>query len=120
VIVKTHDVSIAKVGVPQTGNVGQTRQITVGVVNTRYDDNVQVVLLKSVAGGGWQQVGALTQWVPVRGANRTTNFAFSYTFAPDDAVLGKITFQAVAYVQGARDAIPTDNTYISLPTKVNG
>jgi PKD repeat protein len=120
VIVKTHDVSVAKVGVPQTGNVGQTRQISVGVVNTRYDDNVQVVLLKSVAGGGWQQVGALTQWVPVRGANRTTNFAFSYTFAPEDAVLGKITFQAVAYVQGARDAIPTDNTYISLLTKVNG
>jgi PKD repeat protein len=119
-VVKTHDVAIARVGVPQTGTVGQSRQITVGVVNTRYADNVQVVLYKSIAGGGWQQVGALTQWVPVRGANRTTNFAFSYTFAPEDAVLGKITFRAEAVIQGSRDAIPTDNTYISLATKVNG
>jgi PKD repeat protein len=119
-IVKTHDISIAKVGVPQTGTVGQSRQITVGLVNTRYAENVQVVLYKSVAGGGWQQVGALTQWVPVRGPSRTTNFAFSYTFAPEDAVLGKITFQAVAVIQGARDAISTDNSYISLSTKVNG
>jgi hypothetical protein len=118
--VKTHDVAIARVGVPQTGTVGQSRQITVGVVNTRYADNVQVVLYKSIAGGGWQQVGALTQWVPVRGANRTTNFAFSYTFAPEDAVLGKITFRAEAVIQGSRDAIPTDNTYISLATKVTG
>ena len=119
-VVKTHDVSIAKVGVPQTGAVGQSRQITVGLVNTRYAENVQVVLYKSVVGGGWQQVGSLTQWVPVRGPNRTTNFQFSYTFAPEDAELGKITFQAVAIIQGARDAIPTDNSYISLATKVNG
>jgi hypothetical protein len=118
--VRTHDIAIAKVGVPQTGTVGQSRQITVGLVNTRYAENVQVVLYKSVAGGGWQQVGALTQWVPVRGPSRTTNFAFSYTFAPEDAVLGKITFQAVAVIQGARDAISTDNSYISLSTKVNG
>jgi hypothetical protein len=56
----------------------------------------------------------------VRGANRTSNFSFSYTFAPEDAVLGKVTFQAVAEIQGAHDAIPTDNTFISLATKVNG
>jgi PKD repeat protein len=120
VVVKTHDVSIAKVGVPQTGTVGQSRQITVGVTNNRYAETVQVVLLKSIAGGGWQQVGMLTQYVPLRGPSRTTNFAFSYTFAPEDAVLGKITFQAVAVIKGARDAISTDNSYISLSTKVNG
>ena len=66
-----------------------------------------------------QQVGALTQYLPVRGGNRTTSFSFSYTFAPEDATLGKISFQAVATVQSARDAIPTDNTFISLPTTVH-
>jgi hypothetical protein len=71
-----------------------------------------------VVGGGWQQVGVLTQYVPVRGTNRTTNFSFDYTFAPEDATLGKVSFQAVASIQGARDAFPTDNTFVSLPTKV--
>jgi PKD repeat protein len=117
--VKTHDVTISKVTVPQTASVGQTRSIAVGLTNTRYPETVQVQLLKSVAGGGWQQVGSLTQYVPVRGANRPTSFGFSYTFAPDDATLGKISFQAVATIQGARDAIPTDNGFISLPTTVH-
>jgi PKD repeat protein len=116
--VKTHDVTIAKVLVPQTARVGQTRPITVGLTNSRYPETVQVQLLKSVAGGGWQQVGVLAQYVPVRGANRTIDFNFNYTFAPEDAVLGRVTFQAIATIQGARDAIPTDNTFISLPTKV--
>jgi hypothetical protein len=56
--------------------------------------------------------------VPVRGGNRTTNFAFNYTFTPEDAQLGKVSFQAVAAIQGARDAIPADNTFVSLPTRV--
>jgi hypothetical protein len=117
--VKTHDVTISKVTAPQQASVGQSRTITVGLTNSRYPETVQVVLLKSVAGGGWQQVGALTQYVPVRGGNRTTSFDFSYTFAPDDATLGKISFEAVATIQGGHDAIPTDNTYISLPTTVH-
>lgn len=116
--VKTHDVAISRVLVPQSARVGQTRTITVGLTNSRYPETVQVQLLKSVAGGGWQQVGVLTQYVPIRGGNRTTNFDFNYTFTPDDAALGKVSFQAVATIQGARDAIPTDNTFISLPTKV--
>jgi PKD repeat protein len=116
--VKTHDVTISRVLVPQTAKVGQTRMITVGLTNSRYPETVQVQLLKSVAGGGWQQVGVLTQYVPVRGGNRTTDFNFNYTFAPEDAVLGKVSFQAVATIQGARDAIPTDNTFISTPTRV--
>jgi hypothetical protein len=119
VVVKTHDVAIAKVVVPQVAAVGQTRTITVGLTNHRYADTAQVQLLKSVSGGGWQQVGVLTQYVPVRSGNRTTNFDFSYTFAPEDAQLGKINFQAVATLQGAHDAVPSDNTFVSLPTKVN-
>jgi PKD domain len=116
--VQTHDVAIQKVTVPTTAKAGQTRSITVGLTNNRYPENVDVQLLKSVAGGGWEQVGVLTQLVPVRG-NRTTNFTFNYTFSSADASLGKVTFQAIANIQSARDAIPADNTFISLPTKVN-
>lgn len=117
--VRTHDVAIAKVTVPNAASVGQTRSISVGLKNTRYPETVQVQLLKSVAGGGWQQVGVLTHSVPVLGGNRTTSFDFNYTFAPEDAAVGKITFQAVATIQGAADAVPGDNTFISLPTRVN-
>jgi PKD domain-containing protein len=117
--VATHDVEITKVQAAQTANVGQTRQITVGIVNTRYADTVQVRLLKSVAGGNWQEIGVSTQLVPVRGPNRTTSFVFNYTFTAEDKVLGKINFQAIASIQGPRDAALTDNTFISLPTKVN-
>jgi len=119
VVVKTQDVAIAKVIVPQSASVGQTRTLTVGLTNSRYPETVQVQLQKSVAGGGWQQVGVLTQYVPVLGPNRTTNFGFNYTFTSDDAQLGKINFEAVAITQGARDAVPSDNTFVSLPTKVN-
>jgi hypothetical protein len=120
VLVKTHDVAIAKVTAPQAASVGQTRTITVGLTNSRYSETVQVQLLRSTAGGGWQQVGLLMQYVPVRAGGRTTNFDFNYTFAPDDAQLGKVNFQAIASMQTARDAVPTDNTFISLPTKVKG
>jgi hypothetical protein len=120
VLVKTHDVTVSKVLVPQTARVGQTRSITVGLTNSRYPETIQVQLLKSVAGGGWQQVGVLTQYVPVRGGNRTTDFGFNYTFAPEDAQLGRVNFQAVATIQGARDALQNDNTFISLPTRVTG
>jgi PKD domain len=120
VLVKTHDVTVSKVLVPQTARVGQTRTISVGLSNSRYPETVQVQLLKSIAGGGWQQVGVLTQYVPLRSGGRTTNFDFNYTFAPEDAKLGKVNLQAIATIQGARDALPSDNTFISLPTKVTG
>ncbi len=63
-------------------------------------------------------MGTLAQYVPVRSGNRTTNFAFSYTFTSADAVVGKVTFEAVATIIGARDALPADNTLIAPPTKV--
>jgi len=61
----------------------------------------------------------LTQVVPVRASNRTTDFSFSYTFADVDAQIGKVTFKAVANLLGARDALPVDNQAVALPTKVN-
>jgi hypothetical protein len=57
--------------------------------------------------------------VPVRSGNRTTDFAFSYTFTAADKALGKVTFKAVANLLNGRDALPADNETISSPTKVN-
>lgn len=116
--VRTHDVAITKLNVPTSANAGQTRSITVGIANRRYPETVSVSLFR-LSPSGPVQVGVLTQAVPVRAGNRTTDFAFSYTFTPDDARIGKVSFQAVATIGGARDAIPGDNQAQSLPTKVN-
>ncbi len=118
VLVRTHDVAITKLTAPQTARAGQTRQITVGVSDNRYPETVQVQLFKSTP-GGFQLVGTLTQSVPVRGANRTTAFDFSYTFTSDDAAIGKVTFKADATILGPRDALPSDNEAIASPTRVN-
>jgi hypothetical protein len=115
--VRTHDVAISKLSVPNSASSGQTRSITVGIANRRYPESVTVTLLRLTPAGP-VQVGSLTQAVPVRTGNRTTDFAFSYTFTADDARVGKVSFQAVATINGARDAIPGDNQAQSLPTKV--
>ena len=115
--VRTHDVAITKFSVPKAASAGQTRQIVVGINSRRYLENVEVQLFKSVP-GGFQSVGTLNQFVPVRPSNRTTNFNFSYTFTSEDANVGKVTFKAVANIVGARDALPADNEAIARPTKV--
>jgi PKD repeat protein len=122
--VETHDVAITKFSVPQSARVGQTRSITVGVNNNRYDDDVSVTLYKSTPQSsypsyGWEQVGKLTMYVPVRASNRTINFDFAYTFRPEDGQIGKVNFKAVATIQTAPDAIQADNEVISLPTSVS-
>jgi hypothetical protein len=124
--VRTLDVAITKFSVPQSAKAGQTRQLSVGLVNNRVEEYVRVELYKSVpAGGGyWEQgsfvlVGQLTQFVPVRSANRTTEFGFNYTFTPEDAAVGKVTFKAIAYMVDGHDALPADNQAIADPTKVN-
>lgn len=117
--VRTRDVAITKFAVPVAAMSGQTRSISVGVVSNRNAEIVTVTLFKSVPGfGGFQPIGVLQQSVPVRSANRTTNFAFSYTFTEDDAVIGKVTFRAIATIQAGRDALPADNEAIGSPTKV--
>ena len=116
--VRTHDVAIVRFSAPESASVGQTRQISVDIRNTRYPETVTLQLLKSVP-GGYQSVGYLTQSVPVRRSGRVTSFASSYTFTPDDATMGKVTFKAIATLQDAHDALPADNEAISSPTKVN-
>ena len=118
VSVRTHDVAIIKFGAPVAASAGQTRQITVGLNSKRYPETVEVQFFRSVP-GGYQQVGSLTQSVPVRASNRTTDFSFSYTFTAADAQLGKVTFKVVANLLGARDALPADNESVAPPTKIN-
>jgi hypothetical protein len=116
--VRTHDVAIVRLSAPESASVGQTRQISVDIRNTRHPETVTVELLKSVP-GGFQHVGSLTQSVPVRLSGRTTSFTFNYTFTDEDAAMGKVTFKAIATLEGARDALPADNEAIASPTKVN-
>jgi PKD domain len=118
VTVQTHDVAITRFLVPQTASVGQTRTISVAVSNRRYPETVQVQLYKSVAGGSFQPVGSLTQSVPVLPSNRTTSFSIDYTFVAENRTVGKVTFEAVATLVGARDAVPADNAAIAAPSAV--
>lgn len=112
--VKTHDVAITKVTVPQSASLGQTKAITVSVTNHRYPETVQVQLANSTP-NGFANVGTLTLSVP---AGKAVDFKFSYVFTDDDAAIGKVSFQATATILGARDALPGDNSFTSLATRV--
>jgi PKD repeat protein len=120
VSVKTHDVAITRFRVPSTGAPGQNRPITVSVMNTRYPETVRVDLYKSGTGGfgAFQQIGYLELAVPVR-SNKATDFNFSYTFTNDDALIGKVTFKAIASIVGVRDVLAADNEMISPPVRVS-
>lgn len=110
--VRTRDISISRLSVPQMASSNQTKTISVDIKNNRYSDYVQVVLYKGLPGGGEQQIGILTIYVPAR-ATRSTTFKFSYTFTAADAAIGKVTFRAVANLVNGRDALPADNTSIA-------
>jgi PKD repeat protein len=116
--VRTHDVAIVQIGVANSAHVGQTIAVNVYLRNTRNPETVQVDLVKSAA-GGFQQVGTLTQSVPVRppGGN-TTRFAFTYTVSQADGTVGKVSFRAVASIIGHPDALPGDNELTSPPVKI--
>jgi PKD repeat protein len=112
--VKTHDVAITRMAVPQSASSGQTKTIIVSVTNRRYPETVQMQLSKSVP-GGFVNVGTLTLFVPAR---KSIDFKFTYVFTDEDAELGKVSFQATATLVGARDALPADNSITALPTRV--
>lgn len=116
--VRTHDVAVDRFSVPQAASAGQTRGISVYLRNTRYDETVRVWLYKSTT-GGFVQVGSLVQFVAARSSGRTVEFPFNYTFTADDAAIGKVTFNAFAGLEAARDALTADNTVISTPTVVH-
>jgi PKD repeat protein len=118
VSIETHDVAITRIDAPRRARAGQTRQITVVVKNTRYDETVQVRLERSVPGVGFDLVGVAELPVPARTRGRGTTFTFIYGFRPEDAELGKVTFRATAAIVGARDALAGDNDAIAPPTRV--
>jgi PKD domain-containing protein len=118
--VRTHDVAITAFAVPTSARPDRSKSISVAISNARYPERVTVQLLKSIPGNGFEEVGTLTQSVPARSKSRTTDFPFSYTFTQDDAAAGRVTFQAIAMIADARDALPGDNTVIALPTTVRG
>ena len=109
--VRTRDISINKLSVPQMASTNQTKTINVEIKNNRYSDYVQVVLVKGLPGGGEQVIGILTLYVPAR-ATKPTTFKFSYTFTSADASVGKVVFKATANLVNGRDALPSDNTAI--------
>jgi PKD repeat protein len=113
--VRTHDIAITRFQTPTSGMSGKTTKISIGIRSNRYPETVNVQLFKSVP-GGYQLVATSTQTLPTR--NRVSSVIFSYIFTPDDAVIGKVTFRAVATILGARDALPADNEAIGAPTKV--
>jgi hypothetical protein len=117
--VRTHDLAVAKLTVPQSAAAGQTRSSADAISNARYPETVTVRLLRSLPGGGWDQVGSLTQSAPARAGGRATSFAINYTFTAADAAIGKVTFRAIAELNGARDALPADNDVAALATKVS-
>ncbi len=124
VVVETHDVAITKFTVPTSARAGQTKAISVAISNKLHEERVSVNLYKSLPAGSTNYndalVGTLTQLVPVRPANRTTPFDFTYTFTAADAQQGTMTFTAVATLIDHYDALLGDNTAISLPVKVSG
>jgi hypothetical protein len=98
--------------------VGQTIAVNVYVANKRYPETVQVDLYKSIP-GGFQQVGSLTQSVPVRPPGGTsTRFAFTSTITQTDGTTGKVTFKAIATILDHRDALPADNELSSTPVRI--
>jgi len=106
--VVTHDVTVTGLVVPARARVDQTKPIAVSIANSRYDETVQVELLKKT-GDFYTHIGTLTQFVPAR-ADRVVVFPFAYTFSPEDAAAGSVTFKAVAtFPFPAQDAHPVDN-----------
>ncbi|MGX7827933.1 PKD domain-containing protein [Actinokineospora sp. 24-640] len=115
--VKTHDVAITRFDVPSSAREGATKPITVHVANTRYPEAATVVLFKH-EGTFWREVGSLTLDVPAR-PTRKAQFPFAYTFTPDDARVGKVTFRAVVTLPyPVRDARPADNEVVAIATTV--
>jgi hypothetical protein len=113
--VRTHDVSIWRFSTPKSARVGETKKITVSLVNDRYPETVRIDLYRSIAGGGFELISSSTQIVPVKPASHTTQFSFNYTFSSQDARIGKVTFRAFVAIETMNDAFPADNQAFSVP-----
>lgn len=117
--VRTHDVTILSLVAPGKGKVGKQSVISVGIGNTRYPETVRVDLFK-VTPQGDVLIGTSVGAVGVMRLKKALSLSFDYVFTSDDAVIGKLPFKAVATIQGARDAVNSDNMQTSPPTLVSG
>jgi hypothetical protein len=115
--VRTHDVSIRWSSAPARGRIGRTVPIEVGIGNSRYAETVQVDFYRSTP-NGFDLVASVTKAVPVLHAKKTVPFSFEYTLTEADLAIGKVNFQVIATIQGARDAFGSDNVVITAPTIV--
>ena len=113
VSVSTHDVTVTVVDAPEAASPGEIRRVAVSVRSRRPRETVQVELLRSTRGGR-QAIGALTRTIE----GREAEFSFEYAFTADDAAAGPLTFEALATIVGARDALPGDNVASAAPTIV--
>jgi PKD repeat protein len=113
--VGTHDVRISTLDVPNNAKVGRTETITVRVANDRYPETVQVQLMRGRP-SGFEVIATSSQLVPVLRNRKTVAYRFSYTFTAEDLALGRVTFKAVASIDGFADAIPVDNEAIATTT----
>jgi PKD repeat protein len=112
--VSTHDVATVRIDVPKSARVGQRIEVNVYVKNYRQPETVQVDLFKS-SPFGFLTADSHTQAVPVKGA---TKFRFTNTITEADGILGKVSFKALAMINGHRDVLPADNEFISVPITV--
>jgi PKD repeat protein len=112
--VATHDVTIKNLSAPRSASAGQTKTVNVDLVSRREPETVQVDLYRTTTGGEIF-VGSQTVQLP---NGKSTRVGFDVTFTDEDAVVGKVTFKAVATIVGFRDAIPGDNVATSPVTKI--
>ena len=113
--VRTHDVSISRFEAPSVCRAGEALDVVVGVASTRYDETVEVQLLRSKPGElvSFEQVDRVTAVVSAAGTACPTCVKLRVTFSDDDAAVGTANLKAVVSILGARDASPDDNTALA-------
>lgn len=115
--VRSHDVGITTMMVvPKVARVGQAGWITIGLSNRYYRETVRTELWKSVNGGAYEFVGAVTQSIPTLLGRRTAPCKFSYTFTAAD--LGTVTFKARTSIVGFCDCVPSNDEMSSSALRV--
>jgi hypothetical protein len=107
VSVRTHDVSVVGITAPRTARSGQTRTVSVSVVDRRYPETAAVRLYRLDESG---QTLIDSIFLDLLVSSRPTTAAFPYTFTTADAAVGKVTFVAGIEILGHTDALPADNT----------
>lgn len=118
--VRTHDVSATKIETSNSSREGKNETITVTVTNsTAYTESVRVDLYKSVAGGGYEFIGTITQTIPASTKNdKDVKFIFQHRFTSSDAAVGKVVFRVVVGIENSNDAFPQDNERTSQVIQV--